>query len=169
MRRRREWSAAGLPWVVDLMRVHALDTAVTLAAGGRESEARRELRMVDLIDRADLYWITARMTDLVIGAAETVPEWAPAVAIPSDSGLIVWETPVGVTTGLGGFPRDVQVGKVSRVVKNPAGLYQEIEVTPDVDFARLSEVLVVVAPPPTPDPEAGKKALAPSRGLAVYK
>jgi rod shape-determining protein MreC len=75
-----------------------------------------------------------------------------------------------VTSGLGGFPRDVPVGKVSRVVKSPAGLYQEVEVTPDVDFARLSEVLVVVAPPPTPDPEAGtKKALAPSRGLAVYK
>jgi rod shape-determining protein MreC len=79
------------------------------------------------------------------------------------------EGDVVVTTGLGGFPRDVPVGKVSQVVKSPAGLYQEVEVMPDVDFARLSEVLVVVAPPPTPDPEAGKKALAPSRGLAVYK
>jgi rod shape-determining protein MreC len=79
------------------------------------------------------------------------------------------EGDVVVTTGLGGFPRDVPVGKVSRVVKSPAGLYQEVEVTPDVDFARLSEVLVVVAPAPTPDPEAGKKTLAPSRGLAVYK
>ena len=79
------------------------------------------------------------------------------------------EGDVVVTTGLGGFPRDVPVGKVSRVVKSPAGLYQEVEVTPDVDFARLSEVLVVVAPAPTPDPEAGKKTLAPARGLAVYK
>jgi rod shape-determining protein MreC len=79
------------------------------------------------------------------------------------------EGDVVVTTGLGGFPRDVPVGKVSRVVKSPAGLYQEVEVTPDVDFARLSEVLVVVAPAPTPDPEANKKTLAPSRGLAVYK
>src|SRR5688572_17661010 len=75
-----------------------------------------------------------------------------------------------VTSGLGGFPRDVPVGKVNRVVKSPAGLYQEVEVIPDVDFARLSEVLVVVAPPPAPDPEAGaKKTLAPARGLAVYK
>jgi rod shape-determining protein MreC len=80
------------------------------------------------------------------------------------------EGDVVVTTGLGGFPRDVPVGKVSRVVKSPAGLYQEVEVIPDVDFARLSEVLVVVAPPPAPDPEAGgKRALAPARGLAVYK
>jgi rod shape-determining protein MreC len=75
-----------------------------------------------------------------------------------------------VTTGLGGFPRDLPVGKVSRVVRTPAGLYQEVEVTPDVDFARLSEVLVVVAPPPAADPEAGaRKPLAPARGLAVYK
>jgi rod shape-determining protein MreC len=79
------------------------------------------------------------------------------------------EGDVVVTSGLGGFPRDVPVGKVTKVVKSPAGLYQEVEVTPDVDFARLSEVLVVVAPPPTPDPEVGKKALAPSRGLAVYR
>jgi rod shape-determining protein MreC len=75
-----------------------------------------------------------------------------------------------VTSGLGGFPRDVPVGKVSRVVKSPAGLYEEVEVIPDVDFARLSEVLVVVAPPPAPDPEAGAhKPLAPARGLAVYR
>jgi rod shape-determining protein MreC len=75
-----------------------------------------------------------------------------------------------VTTGLGGFPRDLTVGKVSRVVKGAAGLYQEVEVTPDVDFARLSEVLVVVAPAPTADPEAGaRKPMPPARGLAVYR
>jgi rod shape-determining protein MreC len=79
------------------------------------------------------------------------------------------EGDVVVTTGLGGFPRDVPVGKVSRVVKSPAGLYQEVEVAPDVDFARLSEVLVVVAPPPASEPDAGKKPLAPSRGLTVYR
>jgi cell shape-determining protein MreC len=62
------------------------------------------------------------------------------------------------------------VGTVSKVIPGTVGLYQEVEVTPDVDFARLSEVLVVVAPPPAPDPEAGAhKTLAPSRGLAVYR
>ena len=80
------------------------------------------------------------------------------------------EGDVVVTSGLGGFPRDIPVGKISRVVKSPAGLYQEVEVSPDVDFARLSEVLVVVAPPPSPDPEAGaRKPLAPGRGLSVYR
>ncbi len=74
-----------------------------------------------------------------------------------------------VTSGLGGFPRDLPVGRVSKIVRNSAGLIQGIEVTPDVDFARLSEVLVVVAPAPPPDPEASvRRPLAPSHGLAVY-
>jgi rod shape-determining protein MreC len=80
-----------------------------------------------------------------------------------------------VTSGLGGsFPRDMAVGRISRVIPNPSGLYQEVEVTPDVDFARLSEVLVVVAPAPTPDSEAALPAARrtpapPARGLSVYR
>jgi rod shape-determining protein MreC len=76
-----------------------------------------------------------------------------------------------VTSGLGGaFPRDLAVGTISRVMPGTVGLYQEVEVTPDVDFARLSEVLVVVAPPPAPDPEAGSRRTAPpARGLSVYR
>ncbi len=76
-----------------------------------------------------------------------------------------------VTSGLGGaFPRDLAVGKVSRVADKAIGLYQEVEVTPDVNFARLSEVLVIVAPPPAPDPDAGSRRVqAPTRGLMVYR
>jgi rod shape-determining protein MreC len=80
-----------------------------------------------------------------------------------------------VTSGLGGsFPRDLAVGKVTRVAPNPSDLYQEVEVTPDVDFARLAEVLVVVAPPPTPDPEAAVQSTRrppplPARGPSVYR
>lgn len=48
------------------------------------------------------------------------------------------------------------------------GLYQEVEVTPDVDFARLSEVLVIVAPPPAPDPDPAARRL-PARGPMVYR
>jgi rod shape-determining protein MreC len=76
-----------------------------------------------------------------------------------------------VTSGLGGaFPRDLAVGRVSRVIPGTVGLYQEIEVTPDVDFARLSEVLVVVAAPPAADPESGaRRSSPPARGLTVYR
>jgi rod shape-determining protein MreC len=77
-----------------------------------------------------------------------------------------------VTSGLGGaFPRDLAVGKVTAVLPGAVGLFQEVEVTPDVDFARLSEVLVVAAPPPAPDPDAGKSRASstPNRGPMVYR
>ena len=77
-----------------------------------------------------------------------------------------------VTSGLGGaFPRDLPVGHVTAVLPGAVGLFQEVEVTPDVDFARLSEVLVVAAPPPAADPDAGnhRAAATPARGPMVYK
>ena len=74
-----------------------------------------------------------------------------------------------VTSGLGGaFPRNLAVGHVTRVIPGAVGLYQDVEVTPDVDFGRLADVLVVVAPPPAPDPEAGSHH-QPARGLMVYR
>ena len=74
-----------------------------------------------------------------------------------------------VTSGLGGaFPRNLAVGHVTRVIPGAVGLYQDVEVTPDVDFGRLSDVLVVVAPPPAPDPDPGAHHL-PARGLMVYR
>jgi rod shape-determining protein MreC len=76
-----------------------------------------------------------------------------------------------VTSGLGGaFPRDLPVGHVTTVLPGAVGLFQEVEVTPDVDFARLSEVLVVAAPPPAPDPDAGaRRSPTPARGPMVYR
>lgn len=72
-----------------------------------------------------------------------------------------------VTSGIGGFPRELPVGKVTKVVRPDSGLWQQVEVTPTVDFARLSEVLVVLTPPPPPDPAAGQKSPEPHRGLLV--
>jgi rod shape-determining protein MreC len=77
-----------------------------------------------------------------------------------------------VTSGLGGaFPRDLPVGRVTTVLPGAVGLFQEVEVTPDVDFARLSEVLVVAAPPPAADPDAGghRSNVTPARGPMVYR
>ena len=74
-----------------------------------------------------------------------------------------------VTSGLGGsFPRDLAVGRITKILPGAVGLYQDVEVTPDVDFGRLADVLVVVAPPPAPDPEAGSHH-QPARGLMVYR
>lgn len=76
-----------------------------------------------------------------------------------------------VTSGLGGvFPRDVPIGRITKITKAQYGLYQEAEVKPDVDFSRLSTVLVILAPPPPPDPSASqKKSPEPAFGGGVYK
>jgi rod shape-determining protein MreC len=75
---------------------------------------------------------------------------------------------VVLTSGLAGlFPRDIPVGKVVRLRKTDASLYQEVEVEPAVDLGRLHEVLVVLSPPPPPDPDAGKRPVEGARGLGV--
>jgi rod shape-determining protein MreC len=57
-----------------------------------------------------------------------------------------------VTSGLAGtFPRNLPVGKIVKVSRRDVGLYQEAEVEPVVDFAKLNEVLVVLTPPPEAD------------------
>jgi len=49
-----------------------------------------------------------------------------------------------VSSGLGGvFPKGLLVGTVTSVHKKPYGLFQEVTVTPAVDFATLEEVLVI--------------------------
>jgi rod shape-determining protein MreC len=74
-----------------------------------------------------------------------------------------------VTTGLGGFPRDLPVGTVARVAVQPGSMFQEVEIAPHVDFARLSEVLVVVAPAPAVEPRDHPAAPAAARGLSFYR
>jgi rod shape-determining protein MreC len=52
-----------------------------------------------------------------------------------------------VSSGLDGiFPKGLAVGKVSGVFKPKAGIFQEVTVTPYVDFEKLEEVLVVLNP-----------------------
>lgn len=53
-----------------------------------------------------------------------------------------------VSTGLDGvFPKGLGLGHVSGVVKRGAGIFQEVTVTPFVDFEKLEEVLVVLISP----------------------
>ena len=53
-----------------------------------------------------------------------------------------------VSSGLGGvFPKGLLVGTVTSVHKKPYGLFQEVTVTPAVDFATLEEVLVIATAP----------------------
>ncbi len=52
-----------------------------------------------------------------------------------------------VSSGLDGvFPKGLAVGQVSGVFKPKAGIFQEVTVSPYVDFEKLEEVLVVLNP-----------------------
>ena len=52
-----------------------------------------------------------------------------------------------VSSGLDGvFPKGLSVGQVAEVIKRNAGIFQEVFVTPSVDFEKLEEVLVVLTP-----------------------
>jgi rod shape-determining protein MreC len=50
-----------------------------------------------------------------------------------------------ISSGLGGiFPKELQLGVVTKVDKGRSGLFQKIDVAPSVDFNKLEEVLVLV-------------------------
>lgn len=66
----------------------------------------------------------------------------------------VAENDTVVTSGIGGFPRNLPVGKIVKLAKKDFGLYQEAEVEPAVEFGKLREVLIVVAPPQQEKAEA---------------
>lgn len=52
-----------------------------------------------------------------------------------------------VSSGLDGvFPKGISIGRVSSVTKGKSGIFQEINVTPSVDFEKLEEVLVLLIP-----------------------
>ena len=52
-----------------------------------------------------------------------------------------------VASGLDGvFPKGLAIGHVSSVVKPSSGIFQEVTVTPYVDFEKLEEVLIVLNP-----------------------
>jgi rod shape-determining protein MreC len=54
---------------------------------------------------------------------------------------------VVVSSGMDGvFPKGLPVGEVAAAVKQQAGIFQDVTVTPYVDFERLEEVLIVPLP-----------------------
>lgn len=52
-----------------------------------------------------------------------------------------------VTSGLvGGFPRGLPIGTITRIDRSEGALFQSAELMPDVDMSRLEEVLVIQDP-----------------------
>lgn len=42
------------------------------------------------------------------------------------------------------YPKGLRIGHVSRIIRRNSGIFQEVEVTPYVDFEKLEEVLVIL-------------------------
>jgi rod shape-determining protein MreC len=56
-----------------------------------------------------------------------------------------------VTSGLvGGFPRGVPIGRITKLERREAELFLSAEIQPESDFGRLEEVLVITSPRETP-------------------
>ncbi len=54
---------------------------------------------------------------------------------------------VVISSGMDGvFPKGLPIGEVSAIVKEEAGIFQEVTIEPYVDFERLEEVLIVSLP-----------------------
>ena len=52
-----------------------------------------------------------------------------------------------ISSGLDGvYPKGLRIGYVSGVIRRNSGMFQEVDVTPHVDFEKLEEVLVITSP-----------------------
>ncbi len=72
---------------------------------------------------------------------------------------------VVVTSGLGcRFPAGLMVGRVAAVTRREFGLYQEVELSPAVNFSRLTEVLVMASEGDRPTCRPGAPAAPRTRG-----
>ncbi|KMO74516.1 hypothetical protein MCHLDSM_03727 [Mycolicibacterium chlorophenolicum] len=159
-RKATPWAAPGLP---DIRRqwCNALDSLVdhqssALAepseALGAAGESLRRLKRLqaklaetlsqmsgeaDIIKRAELYWVSRDMVDVALDAADSLPEWTPAVAAPAPTGLLCWAKPAGRVPWNALSPNDptevswdgvwwwsrpdgvLQIQPLSRLAKNP--------------------------------------------------
>lgn len=68
-----------------------------------------------------------------------------------DRGVAIRVGDAVTTSGLGGlFPAGLELGKVTAVQSDPSSLYQNVEVSPAVDFASLDRMLILLTVPPPP-------------------
>jgi hypothetical protein len=47
------------------------------------------------LQQSELFWATRDLVDLALAAAESLPEWSPSAAMPSDFGIVGWSKPIG--------------------------------------------------------------------------
>lgn len=74
---------------------------------------------------AELFWVARDMVDVVLDAAQSLPEWTPAAALPAPTGMLCWAKPAGTVPSGVPKPEAVEAG-----LNNPAYIAQGL--TPDV-------------------------------------
>lgn len=103
------WAATSVPDIRRLL-CTALDTLVDRQAPALEVHGDKRLQRMqakfsealeqsqresEIVAAAPLYWVTRDMVDMVVRAAESLPEWTPMLAAPSTTGLLCWARPAG--------------------------------------------------------------------------
>ena len=93
---------SGLPWAstsLPAMRkqwCHVLEEGIDrLREQGSSMVAQAQEDLAGLA-ASSLYYVSRDMTDLATSAAESLPEWSPAAAVPEPFGLLGWAKPAGV-------------------------------------------------------------------------
>jgi rod shape-determining protein MreC len=135
----------GLLYVSETSFVHALETTIG------EEQAYQYKSIILKHAFADILW---KLQDLKNQKYTTKEEFMNVLetTIGKENSLQyndlilrhVQEEETVVSSGLGGiFPKGLLIGTVSKVIKQDYGLFQDIEVTPSVDFSKLEEVLII--------------------------
>ncbi|MDD4865732.1 MAG: hypothetical protein PHQ28_00945 [Mycobacterium sp.] len=74
---------------------------------------------------AELFWISREMVDIILQAAESLPEWTPAAALPVANGMLCWAKSAGTVPAGVPLPETVDA-----TLNNPG--YIARQVSPDV-------------------------------------
>lgn len=130
-------------------REHVRAGMPVVAAQGLVGQVRRTWgRYCDVllvVDRTSAVDVTVQRTGargMLRGTGETERYMARVQYLGREDAVRVGD--LVHTSGLGQrFPASILVGRVTRIVRQDFGLWQEVEVTPAVDFGSLEEVLIL--------------------------
>lgn len=146
MSRRRNsvpWAATSMP-VIRRQWCYAMEAAAGIsfdehmaplppgASAGEVAQAKKIERLVakfaataeviraeaQALRGAELYWVSRDMVDVVLEAADSLPEWTPALAMPASTGLLCWAKSAGAVAA--GTPvRDVAEADLNNPLFQP--------------------------------------------------
>jgi hypothetical protein len=142
---RRQWCHA-LDTLVNRQSSALREPSATLGEGGRrlqrmQAQLAESLTQMsteaEAIKHGELYWVSRDMVDVARDAADSLPEWTPAIAAPTPTGVLCWAKPAGTVPwnalnstdptevswdGLWWWSRPdgvLQLQPLSRLAKNP--------------------------------------------------